>query len=47
MGSFLALVIIILVALLLVKLGASALQLTGMSKPVSLFQASSAFLGVM
>ncbi|MCH1509892.1 MAG: TrkA C-terminal domain-containing protein [Akkermansiaceae bacterium] len=46
MGSFLALVIIILVALFLVKLGASALQLTGMSKPVSLFQASSAFFGV-
>lgn len=46
MGSFLALIIIILVALLLVKLGASALQLTGMSKPVSVFQASSAFFGV-
>jgi len=46
MGSFLALIIIILVALLLVKLGASALQLTGMSKPISVFQASSAFFGV-
>ncbi len=46
MGSFLALVIIILVALLLVKLGSSALELTGMSKPVSQFQASSAFFGV-
>ena len=46
MGSFLALLIIVLVALLVVKLGSSALQLTGMSKPVALFQAASAFFGV-
>jgi hypothetical protein len=46
MGSFLALVIIILVALLVVKIGSSALQLTGMSKPVARFQAASAFFGV-
>ena len=46
MGSFLALLIIVLVALLVVKLGASALQLTGMSKPVAQFQAASAFFGV-
>jgi len=46
MGSFLALLIIVLVALMVVKLGSSALQLTGMSKPVALFQAASAFFGV-
>lgn len=46
MGSFLALVIIVLVALLVVKIGSSALQLTGMSKPVARFQAASAFFGV-
>ncbi len=46
MGSFLALVVIVLVALLVVKIGSSALQLTGMSKPVARFQAASAFFGV-
>jgi len=46
MGSFLALVIIVLVALLVVKIGSSALQLTGMSRSVARFQASSAFFGV-
>lgn len=46
MGSFLALLIIVLVALMVVKLGSSALQLTGMSKSVAQFQASSAFFGV-
>ncbi len=46
MGSFLALVIIVLGALLVVKIGSSALQLTGMSKPVASFQAASAFFGV-
>ncbi len=46
MGSFLALVVIILIALLVVKIGSSALQFTGMSKPVAQFQAASAFFGV-
>lgn len=46
MGSFFALVIIFLIALLVVKIGSSALQLTGMSKPVARFQAASAFFGV-
>jgi hypothetical protein len=46
MGSFLALLVIVLVALMVVKLGSSALQLTGMSEPVALFQAASAFFGV-
>ena len=46
MGPFLALVIIVLVALMVVRLGSSALQLTGMSKPVAQFQAASAFFGV-
>ncbi|YCM45852.1 TrkA C-terminal domain-containing protein [Verrucomicrobiaceae bacterium 227] len=41
-----ALSIIILLALMVVKLGSSALQLTGMSKAVALFQAASAFFGV-
>lgn len=46
MGSFLALVIIVLIALLVVKLGSSALQLTGVSRSVAGFQAASAFFGV-
>ncbi|MDB4356759.1 TrkA C-terminal domain-containing protein [bacterium] len=46
MGPFLALVIIVLVALMVVRLGSSVLQLTGMSKPVAQFQAASAFFGV-
>ena len=46
MGSFLALVTIVLVALLVVKIGSSALQLTGMSRSVARFQAASAFFGV-
>jgi hypothetical protein len=46
MGPFLALVVIVLFALLIVRLGSSALQLTGMSQPVAQFQAASAFFGV-
>lgn len=46
MGSFLALVIIILIALLIVKVGSSALELTGMTRHVARFQAASAFFGV-
>lgn len=46
MGSFLALVIIVLIALLVVKMGSSALQLTGVSRSVAGFQAASAFFGV-
>ncbi len=46
MGSFLALILIILVAWFLVRLGTSALQLTGMSHPSAQFQAASAFFGV-
>lgn len=46
MEPFLALIVICLVALLCVKLGATALQLTGISFPVAQFQASSAFFGV-
>lgn len=37
MGQFLALVVIVLFALLIVRLGSSALQLTGMSQPVAQF----------
>lgn len=46
MGPLLALLIIILVALLVVQLGANALLLTGMSSPVARFQSASAFFGV-
>lgn len=46
MGPFLALLVIILVALLVVRIGSSALQLTGVSKSISQFQAASAFFGV-
>jgi len=46
MGSFSALVITVLEALLVVKIGASALEHTGMSKPAARFQAASAFFGV-
>ncbi|MGJ8695518.1 MAG: TrkA C-terminal domain-containing protein [Verrucomicrobiaceae bacterium] len=46
MAPFLALIIIVLVALLLVRLGTIALELTGMSQPVAQFQAASAFFGV-
>ena len=46
MGSFLALVIIVLLALLVVKVGSIALQLTGVSRSVAGFQAASAFFGV-
>ena len=46
MGPFLALVVIVLFALLIVRLGSSALQLTGMSQPIAQFQAASAFFGV-
>lgn len=45
MESFLALIVICLVALLCVKLGSTTLQLTGMSFPVAQFQASSVFFG--
>jgi len=46
MGSILALLIIVLIAWLLVKLGTGALVMTGMSEPVAKFQAASAFFGV-
>lgn len=46
MGAFVALLIIVLFALLIVQLGTNALLLTGMSNPVSRFQAASAFFGV-
>jgi len=46
MGSLLALLIIVLVALLVVQIGTNALLLTGMSLPVARFQAASAFFGV-
>lgn len=46
MGSLFALVVIVLLALLVVRVGTSALLLTGMSLPVSRFQATSAFFGV-
>ncbi|GHC62519.1 TrkA C-terminal domain-containing protein [Roseibacillus persicicus] len=46
MGPFFALVVIVLLALLVVRIGANALVLTGMSLPVSRFQAASAFFGV-
>ena len=46
MGSFLALVVIVLLSLLVVRLGSNALVLTGMSRSVARFQAASAFFGV-
>ncbi|WP_411847574.1 TrkA C-terminal domain-containing protein [Roseibacillus persicicus] len=46
MGPFFALVVIVLLALLVVRIGTNALVLTGMSLPVSRFQAASAFFGV-
>lgn len=46
MGSFFALVVIVLLALLVVRIGTNALLLTGMSLPASRFQAASAFFGV-
>lgn len=46
MGPFFALVVIVLLALLVVRIGTNALLLTGMSLPVSRFQAASAFFGV-
>lgn len=46
MSSFIALLLIIVVSLLLVQLGANALNLTGMSRSASQFQAASAFFGV-
>lgn len=46
MGPFFALVVIVLLALLVVRVGTNALILTGMSLPASRFQAASAFFGV-
>ena len=46
MGAFLALVVIVLFALLIVRFGSSVVQLTGMSQPIAQFQAASAFFGV-
>lgn len=46
MTSLIALLIIVVVALLLVQLGANALVLTGMSRSAAVFQAASAFFGV-
>ncbi|WP_193214366.1 TrkA C-terminal domain-containing protein [Luteolibacter marinus] len=46
MVSLIALLIIVVVALLLVQLGANALVLTGMSRSAAVFQAASAFFGV-
>ncbi|MGC6426927.1 MAG: TrkA C-terminal domain-containing protein [Akkermansiaceae bacterium] len=46
MEPFLALILICLIALLCVRWGSTALQLTGMSKQVAQFQAASAFFGV-
>ena len=42
MGAFLALVVIVLFALLIVRFGSSVVQLTGMSQPIAQFQAASA-----
>lgn len=44
--SMIALLVIVVVALLVVQLGANALVLTGMSQAAARFQASSAFFGV-
>lgn len=44
--SFLALLVIVVLALLIVQLGANALVLTGMSRSAARFQAASAFFGV-
>jgi hypothetical protein len=46
MGAFLALLVIVVAALLVVQLGTNALILTGMTLPVARFQAASAFFGV-
>ncbi|MGJ8723095.1 MAG: TrkA C-terminal domain-containing protein [Roseibacillus sp.] len=46
MGPLFALVVIVLVALLVVRVGTNALLLTGVSLPVARFQAASAFFGV-
>jgi len=46
MAPFIALLLIVVVSLLLVQLGANALNLTGMSRAASQFQAASAFFGV-
>src|SRR5690606_20400156 len=46
MAPLIALLIIVVVALLLVQLGANALVLTGMSRSAAVFQAASAFFGV-
>lgn len=44
--SFIALAVIVVLALLVVQLGANALTLTGMSQTAARFQAASAFFGV-
>jgi len=46
MASVVALLLIVVISLLLVQLGANALNLTGMSRSASQFQAASAFFGV-
>ncbi len=46
MGAILGLVFIIMVSLLAVRLGSTALMLTGLSEEIAKFQASSAFFGV-
>jgi hypothetical protein len=46
MGAFIALAVIVLMALLVVQLGTNALMLSGMSLPMARFQAASAFFGV-
>lgn len=46
MGPFLALIVIILLALLVVRIGTNALLLTGVSLPAARFQSASAFFGV-
>lgn len=46
MGALLALVFIVALSMLVVRIGANALVLTGMSEEASRFQASSAFFGV-
>lgn len=46
MGAFLALIVIVLLALLVVRIGTNALLLTGVSHSAASFQSASAFFGV-
>jgi len=46
MGSLLALLSIVFIALLVVRIGTNALVLTGMSLTAARFQSASAFFGV-